>query len=150
MQQALAPAHNRSTPVSGRPLQLVIRLERMETPKYYPGSAVTHPPSTLEQLVSNSNKEQTPRLRASLVQRGRVTRAACSPSVTDRAWHRTGFGQTPPAPSSTSYSSARLHCCVLIALGCTQGTVRDSKDGVMENKRRAPRDRLIPTPARGC
>lgn len=41
-------------------------LERMETPKYYPGSTVTDPPSKLEQLVSDSNKQQTPQFVSKL------------------------------------------------------------------------------------
>lgn len=151
VQQPLAPAHNKSMQVSGRPLQLVMLLERMETPKHYPGSTVTHSPSKLEQLVSDSNKEQTLLCVSKLgpQSQGESHKSHLQPKSPQ---HRTGFGQTPPAHSSTSCSSTQLRCCLLTALGCPQGTVRDSKDGVMENKLQAPRDRLIPTstPVIGC
>lgn len=55
VQQPQAPAHNKRMP-----LELMMLLGRMETPKHYPGSAVTDPPSKLEQLVSDTHKEQTP------------------------------------------------------------------------------------------
>lgn len=123
--------------VSGRPLQLMMLLERLEKTKYYPSSTVTDSPSELEQLVSDSNKQQTPLFGSKL---GPQSQRDSHKSHLQPKSHRSGTAQVLGNPPNPQLHQLLQHLATLLfakhtgmASGYSQGFQRWS-DGEQNSK----------------